>query len=416
MSGLMLTFNIKSVKTTPTTWIVDDDGPADFHTIQEAVTAANSGDTIYVYNGTYYETITISKYNLTIIGENPQNTIIDGGGGTRATVWVLSCSKVTLTGFTIRNVTKEWQDYAYENSVVFLQWSTQINIMGNIITEGRQGITSWVCTNSKNSIIGNNISNTLYPIYIHDSSLSNIFRNNFINNTYQVWSDESLNVWNDDYPFGGNYWSDYTGVDLYSGSYQNESGSDGIGDTPYVIDGSNEDRYPLMNPYPCIHAIVVKNISPQKTVLGENSTVEIYVDVLNGHYIETTNLTLYANTTVINTVELQLTTRIFNIPFTWNTTGWIKGRYILSAVATPVPEEANTTDNTCIDGLVTVTILGDVDGDFDVDIYDVVKIAGIYGFVRDDLGFNSNCDLDDDGEITIYDVVMCASHYGETYP
>ncbi|MEM2569530.1 MAG: hypothetical protein QXT67_06305, partial [Candidatus Bathyarchaeia archaeon] len=50
-------------------------------------------------------------------------------------------------------------------------------------------------------------------------------------------------------PSGGNYWSDYTGADLYSGPYQNMTGSDGLGDAPYIIDADNRDRYPLMKPY-----------------------------------------------------------------------------------------------------------------------------------------------------------------------
>jgi hypothetical protein len=29
----------------------------------------------------------------------------------------------------------------------------------------------------------------------------------------------------------------------------NQTGSDGIGDTPYLIDGNNRDNYPLMNPW-----------------------------------------------------------------------------------------------------------------------------------------------------------------------
>jgi len=69
--------------------------------------------------------------------------------------------------------------------------------------------------------------------------------NDFIENDKQVMDKEHANVWDDGYPSGGNYWSDYDGVDLYSGPYQNEAGSDGIGDTPYVIDDVNQDRYPL---------------------------------------------------------------------------------------------------------------------------------------------------------------------------
>jgi hypothetical protein len=50
------------------------------------------------------------------------------------------------------------------------------------------------------------------------------------------------------YPSGGNYWSDYAGTALHRGPYQNEPNSDGIADTPYVIDTANADNYPLMNP------------------------------------------------------------------------------------------------------------------------------------------------------------------------
>jgi PKD repeat protein len=58
-----------------------------------------------------------------------------------------------------------------------------------------------------------------------------------------------VNVWDDGYPSGGNYWSGYAGVDLYSGPYQNQTGSDGIGDTPYVVGVNNQDHYPLTIPY-----------------------------------------------------------------------------------------------------------------------------------------------------------------------
>lgn len=58
----------------------------------------------------------------------------------------------------------------------------------------------------------------------------------------------SVTVWDAGYPSGGNYWSDYAGVDLFKGPGQDISGSDEIGDTHYVIDANNRDNYPLLNP------------------------------------------------------------------------------------------------------------------------------------------------------------------------
>ncbi len=107
----------------------------------------------------------------------------------------------------------------------------------------------WLNFSSDNTVSGNNIANNGYGIYLDSSSNNTIYHNNFMNNTSQVYSSNSTNVWDDGYPSGGNYWSDYNGTDVHGGPYQNETGSDGIGDTPYVIDVNNRDNYPLMQPY-----------------------------------------------------------------------------------------------------------------------------------------------------------------------
>jgi len=69
ISVLIRTFSIQSVKAEPKTWFVDDDGPADFNKIQEAVNAANPGDTIIVKAGTYIENVNVNKEYLTINSE-----------------------------------------------------------------------------------------------------------------------------------------------------------------------------------------------------------------------------------------------------------------------------------------------------------------------------------------------------------
>jgi parallel beta-helix repeat protein len=128
----------------------------------------------------------------------------------------------------------------------------------NHVTVKNAEITNFCCGihlngSSSNSISGNNITaNNGYGIGLYSSSNNSIYHNNFVDNTQQVYIDGSenyQNVWDNGYPSGGNHWSDYAGVDVYSGPYQNESGSDGMGDTPYVIDANNTDHYPLVNPW-----------------------------------------------------------------------------------------------------------------------------------------------------------------------
>ncbi len=90
-----------------------------------------------------------------------------------------------------------------------------------------------------------------YGFYISSGDENQIYHNNFIDNEKQAWDGGDDNLWNVSYPTGGNYWSDYSGNDIYSGPGQNKSGSDGIGDTPYSDiggTGGNPDSYPLMQP------------------------------------------------------------------------------------------------------------------------------------------------------------------------
>jgi parallel beta-helix repeat protein len=103
---------------------------------------------------------------------------------------------------------------------------------------------------SNNSITKSRIANNRYGIKLVRSSNNQICHNNFLNNIKQADTDaESTSAWDNGYPSGGNYWSDYTGVDLNNGPYQNVTGSDGIGDTPHPINADNKDNYPLMEPW-----------------------------------------------------------------------------------------------------------------------------------------------------------------------
>jgi parallel beta-helix repeat protein len=121
--------------------------------------------------------------------------------------------------------------------ILLFDSSNNNSIVGNNIANNGYGM--WLETfSNNNSIIGNNITNNSHGIFLGGCSLNNrIFHNNFMNNTQQAVSlgDGTVSNWDDGYPSGGNYWSDYNGTDSLKGPYQNLTGSDGVGDVPYEI-------------------------------------------------------------------------------------------------------------------------------------------------------------------------------------
>ena len=132
-----------------------------------------------------------------------------------------------------------------------LSGTSNNTLMANIVSNNRR-YAIFIAQAHNNTIACNEILNNAYGISLYEASKNNtIYHNNIINNTQQTYLmfSPTNNTWDNGYTSGGNYWSDYTGVDIYSGSYQNATGSDGIGDTPYIIDADNVDHYPLMNPY-----------------------------------------------------------------------------------------------------------------------------------------------------------------------
>ena len=103
---------------------------------------------------------------------------------------------------------------------------------------------------SNNNLIENcTIENNIRGIRLSSSYNNRIYHNRLMKNKTQAWDDGS-NYWDNGYPSGGNYWSDYAGMDNYQGENQDIPGSDGIGDTPYYIPGgANKDRYPFIVPW-----------------------------------------------------------------------------------------------------------------------------------------------------------------------
>jgi len=171
------------------------------------------------------------------------------------------------------------------------------------------------------------------------------------------------------------------------------------------------------------HDVAIINATTSKTgclpveTVGQGYNVTVYVTVENqGNIVETFNVTIYVNISAIRESEVTLNRgETKTLMFVWNTSGFEKGNYTISATADIVLGETDTADNTIVDGTVLVTLAGDVDGDRDVDIYDIVMMAGIYGTTEEDPQYDPNCDIDGDGDIDIYDIVAAANNYGESW-
>ena len=168
----------------------------------------------------------------------------------------------------------------------------------------------------------------------------NIFYNNFFLWSSLIWEPVpgplGPNIWDDGYPNGGNFWPNYSGIDEKSGPSQDQPGSDGIGDTPYVIDANNIDRYPLVFP-----DIAVTEILLRKTIIAQGYQLNLTVVAANqGPYDEDFNLTVYANTTEIWNQAINLSSQnSTQITVQFNTDSSERGNYIISANVTMLKNE-----------------------------------------------------------------------------
>lgn len=165
-----------------------------------------------------------------------------------------------LTAFNASGVTATgiFLDYSGDNSILgSFFWYNEGN-GADLVTSKNNTISNSSLIGNANGVILSNADNNTFEnntiasneelgLTAFNSSTELFFHNDFIDNGQQA-NDNRPNSWDDGYPSGGNFWSDYTGTDVFSGPDQDIPGSDGIGDTPYDIPlGTNKDRYPLMN-------------------------------------------------------------------------------------------------------------------------------------------------------------------------
>jgi len=313
------------------------------------------------------------------------------------------------------SVSNSWDTRIIANSMVNTTYAIVFTsnvrngiVSGNNIKNNFDGMNIWYSAN--NLIFGNNLeSSAQNGIFTYASYENIVHHNNFRNNTNQVNSIESNNIWDDGYPSGGNYWSDYTGSDHFSGPSQNLNGSDGIGDTPYVIDISNRDNYPIL----------VSNA----TGTGSNVQVSVAADVR----LTFQSVTIAGYTTVVKSFAGPVP------PFGGN---WLHTYYDIATTAayggaitvrinyddsglTPEQESSLQLIQWNSTGARSV---GDITGptgwpDGKTDIRDIALVAKFFGqFVPP---APPTCDLTGptpgvpDGKVDIRDIAFVAKHFGQ---
>jgi parallel beta-helix repeat protein len=314
-----------------------------------------------------------------------------------------------------RNNTICGNHIANNDDGIRLDFSSNNTIRSNNVANNEYGIGLYRSSGG-NTVAGNNITANTYSLWFYYPPSCNdwIYHNNFLQNLLHVYPTFHPSLWDAGYPSGGNYWSNYKGIDIYSGSHQNETGSDGIGDAPY-----QQDNYPLIKPYPwSAHDMAITRLSVSKTAVRQGTPLQFTITLFNyGSSTEHFNVTVSANTTLIHTFEdYVLTSRNSMILiFTWDSTGVPQGNYTVRAEVSTVPNETDTADNALAGGWIFVTIPGDVDCDRDVDIVDMAEMVGVYGVEYPDPRYDPNCDLDGDENIDIFDIVAAAINYGKSW-
>ncbi len=162
-------------------------------------------------------------------------------------------SNASARGFYGIYLEKSWGNqilggYAADSQDGILLKYSNANVITGFVSEfnNRSGIA---LHDSQGNVISENVlSNNGEGIRSVRSTGNTIYHNIIVDNVVQASDDSSSIQWDGGYPTGGNYWSDYMAPDVYSGPLQNQPGSDGIGDTPYIIDADSQDRYPLVSP------------------------------------------------------------------------------------------------------------------------------------------------------------------------
>ena len=157
-------------------------------------------------------------------------------------------------------------------------------------------------------------------------------------------------------------------------------------------------------------------VAPMKTIVGQGTTISFSVLLKNfGTVDENLEVTAHANEVLLDTrTDISVSHGGFVIlNFTWNTSSFDKGSYLISVEVAAVPDEIEVDNNIRACSVVLGTI-GDINSDGTVNMSDIYDIALSYGGRIGQARYVSNYDIDDNGIINMLDLYTTAMRYGQT--
>ncbi len=166
------------------TLYVGGSGEGNYSKIQDAIDDASDGDTVFVYNGTYYEAVDVDK-SINLKGEDRDITKIINECEDLYAVDI-SADFVNISGLTI--ITNCWFERYYIGLISIGSCNNNVSdniLKGDSVGEISAGIELSGSSNN-NTILGNIILDNDWGIYMSSSSNNIIKNNNLSNNAYDI--------------------------------------------------------------------------------------------------------------------------------------------------------------------------------------------------------------------------------------
>jgi hypothetical protein len=171
-----------------------------------------------------------------------------------------------------------------------------------------------------------------------------------------------------------------------------------------------------------VHAVAITDVTSSKTVVGQGYSLNVTVTVADlGDQPETFDTTAYANATTIYVQAVNLESGASTtLSFAWNTTNFAYDNYTISAYASPVQGENDTTNNTYVfDIPVHVGFPGDVSST-EPDVYDgIVNMKDIaylvvkFNTFSEKAGWDPNADVNNDGLCNMSDIAIAIINFNK---